>query len=269
MDFNDIAHNLWLTWGHLEWNDFFDILLVWLVVYKLLTFIKGTGAVQILAGLGIVAISYILSIWFELSTLNWGLQQFFDNLFLIVIILFQAEIRRALAHIGRNPFFSNITASQEMEAIEELCIGAFRLSELGYGALIVIEKEIGLENYIEKGEPIDSQISSDLLLSLFHPQSPLHDGAVVIRGGRLVSAGTFLPLSRNPNIDKQFGTRHRAALGITEETDAIVVVVSEERQQISMVEQGILVNISDLKSLRSSLVKSLQLKFSVKASQHA
>jgi diadenylate cyclase len=254
VEFGDLLHNLNLTWGHLGWNDFLDILLVWLVVYKLLTFIKGTGAVQILAGLGIVAISYILSIWLELSTLNWGLQQFFDNLFLIVIILFQAEIRRALAHIGRNPFFSNITATQEMEAIEELCIGAFRLSELGYGALIVIEKEIGLENYIEKGEPIDSQITNGLLISLFHPQSPLHDGAVVIRGG--------------PNIDKQFGTRHRAALGITEETDAIVIVVSEERQQISLVEQGILVNVSDLKSLRSSLVKSLQLKFSAKVVQH-
>lgn len=220
--------------------DFVDLALVWLVVYRVLLLIKKSGAVQILSGLGILAIAYMVSIWFELITFNYILEKFFSNLFVIVVILFQGEIRRALAQIGSNPFLSGQRAVEETYMIEELAKGMVACAQRGFGALIVLEREISLDYFIEEGRPLNAEVSSELIQSIFHPSSPLHDGAVLIRSGRIVSAGCFLPLSKNSALDRNLGTRHRAAIGLTEETDAYVFVISEENRSVGMAHSGIL-----------------------------
>ncbi len=235
--------------------------LVWLVVYRILILIRHTGTVQMLAGLGILAIAYLFSIFFELFTLNWILDKFFNNLFLIVVILFQGEIRRALAHIGSNPFFTGASHVQETHIVEEIAKGATQLAQKGVGALIVIEMEINLEYFIEIGTEVDSAVSAELLNSIFHPAGPLHDGAVVVRSGRMWAAGCFLPLSKNPALDKNLGTRHRAAIGLTEETDALVIVVSEENNSVGIVQSGQMIADVDHATLRRVLYESYGLKY--------
>lgn len=247
--------------SHLRFQDVVDMFLVWVVVYRILILIKRTGTIQMLSGLGILAISYILSIWLGLFTFNWILEKFFSNLFVIVVILFQGEIRRALAQIGANPFFTDLTAAQETQIIEEIVKGVMLCAEKGYGALIAIEREIVVDYHIEHGTELDSKISSEVITSIFHPGSPMHYGALLIRGGRLFSAGCFLPLSKNPVLDKNLGTRHRAALGLTEETDAFVIVVSEENRSISVVSQGQMKSQLDLADLRRALYDVYGLKF--------
>ena len=256
-----ILENLQFILTQLRLRDLIDMLLVWVVVYRVLILIRHTGTVQMLSGLGILAIAYLMSIWFELFTFNWILEKFFNNLFLIVVILFQGEIRRALAHIGSNPFFTGASHVQETHIVEEISKGAVQLAQKGIGALIVIEKEINLEYFIELGTEVDSAVSAELLTSIFHTSGPLHDGAVVIRGGRLWAAGCFLPLSKNPALDKNLGTRHRAAIGLTEETDALVIVVSEENNAVGMVEGGQLITDLDHAALRRGLYESYGLKY--------
>ena len=256
-----ILENLQFIFTQLRVRDFLDMLLVWIVVYRVLILIRHTGTVQMLSGLGILAIAYLMSIWFELFTFNWILEKFFNNLFLIVVILFQGEIRRALAHIGSNPFFTGASHVQETHIIEEIAKGAIQLAQKGVGALIVIEKEINLEYFIELGTEIDAGVNADVLNSIFHPSGPLHDGAVIIRGGRMWAAGCFLPLSKNPALDKNLGTRHRAAIGLTEETDAIVIVVSEESNRVGVVESGQLVHDLDHSALRRRLYEALGLRY--------
>ena len=229
------------------------MVLVWLIVYRVLLLIKSSGAVQMLSGLGILAIAYLLSIWLELFTFNWLLEKFFSNLFLIVVILFQAEIRRALAHIGSNPFLTPRATIEESHLIEELSQGLIQLAQKGYGALIVIEREIGLDYFVELGTDVDAKVSAELLNSVFHPSSPLHDGAVLIRQGRVYAAGCFLPLSKNPALDKNLGTRHRAAIGLTAETDAVVFVVSEENRSVGIVSSGQLAPDQDHTGVRQAL----------------
>lgn len=237
------------------------MILVWVVVYRLLILIKKTGTIQMLSGLGVLAISYILSIWLELFTFNWILEKFFSNLFVIVVILFQAEIRRALAQIGSNPFFSDISSVQETHVIEEIAKAVFAIAQKGFGALVVIEKDILIDYHIEFGTDIDSKVTSELLMSIFHPTSPVHDGAALIRGGKLHSAGNFLPLSKNPVLDKNLGTRHRAAIGLTEETDALVIVVSEESKSVGVVSGGDLRPNLELGQLRQLLYEAYGLKY--------
>ncbi len=246
---------------HFRPQDLLDLFLVWLVVYRVLLLTRRTGAVQILSGMGVLAIAYILSIWLELVTFHWLLEKFFSNLFLIVVILFQAEIRRALAQIGTNPFFTGISTVEETHLIEELAKGAVQLAQKGYGALIVIEREIVLDYFLEEGTEVQGRISAELLNSLFLPSSPLHDGAVVIRGGRIHSAGCFLPLSKNPSLDKNLGTRHRAAVGLTEETDAFVLVVSEESHSVSIATGGQLIFDVDHATIRQHLYEIYGLTF--------
>lgn len=233
--------------------DLLDMVLVWVVVYRVLVLIKKTGTIQMLSGLGVLAIAYILSIWFELFTFNWILEKFFSNLFVIVVILFQAEIRRALAQIGSNPFFSDVSGVQETQVIEEIVKSAFNMAQSGYGALIVIEKDILADYHIEFGTEIDSKVSAELVSSIFHPSSPMHDGALLIRSGKIHSAGNFLPLSKNPALDKNLGTRHRAAIGLTEETDALVIIVSEESKSVGVVQLGNLTANVDSRTLRQKL----------------
>lgn len=249
--------NVWNNWSglftQLRAQDFVDLFLVWLVVYRVLLLIKKSGAVQILSGLGILAIAYMLSIWMELITFNYILEKFFSNLFVIVVILLQGEIRRALAQIGSNPFLSGASRVEETHIIEELAKGIMACAQRGYGALIVLEREISLDYFIEEGRPLDAEVSSELLLSIFLPQSPLHDGAVLLRNGRIFSAGCFLPLSKNSALDKNLGTRHRAALGLTEETDAYVFVISEENKSVGMAHSGILETDVNLHQIRQTL----------------
>ena len=248
-----ILHNMGLLFSTLRPLDFVDMLVVWLVIYRVLLLIKRTRAVQMLSGLGILAIAYIVSIWMELFTLNWLLERFFSNLFIIIVVLFQHEIRRGLAHIGRNPFFTSISADEETLVIEELVKSVVQLAQKKIGALIVIEREIGLEDYIEVGTKIDSTVNAELINAIFVSSSPIHDGALILRGGRITAAGCFLPLTKNPSVDKNLGTRHRAAIGLTEETDAVVIVVSEENMNVSLVIGGQITHGLDMATLRKAL----------------
>lgn len=243
--------------AHLRWQDFIDVLLVWAIIYQVFILIRKTGTVQILSGLGFLALVYLGSIWLELFTFNWLLDKFFANLFLIVVVLFQAEIRRALAHIGTNPFFTEVSQVREVEIVEEILEAIADLAKLRYGALIAIEREILVDYYIESGTPVGANVTSELLVSIFHPSAPMHDGAVLIRGGKIFSAGNFLPLSKNPFLDKNIGTRHRAAVGLSEETDAVIVIVSEESQTLSVAVGGVIKPISEVSLLRKVLFEEL------------
>ena len=246
--------------AQVRFQDLIDLVLVWLVVYQILLLIKRSGAVQILAGLGVLAVAYMASIWLELVTFNLLLEKFFSNLFLIVVILFQGEIRRALAQIGSNSFFSNTSRIEEAQLVDELSKALVACAQRGFGALVVIENEISLDYFLEEGVPIRAEVSSDLIQSIFHPQSPLHDGAILIQNGRIESASCFLPLSKNSALDKNLGTRHRAAIGLTEETDASVFVVSEEQKAVSYAHGGILSSHMDHADVRQALFELFGVK---------
>lgn len=236
----------------IRWIDVLDVGIVALIVYRLLLLIRGTRAMQMLTGLGILGIGFFLSSTFELFTTHWLMSYFFDYLILIVIVLFQDDLRRALTHVGRNPFFSSTTDLEEREMIEEVARAASRMAKERIGALIVIERETGLKNFIDTGSYIDSKVKSELLYSIFVPNSPIHDGAVIITQGRVAAAGCFLPLSKDPNIDKRYGTRHRAALGLTEDTDAVVVLVSEEAGESHLVKNGkLMTNLNEAELIQS------------------
>ncbi len=258
---HNFLENVAFITTHLRFQDVVDIVLVWAVVYRVLIIIRRTGTVQILSGLGILAITYILTIWFELFTMNWLLDKFFSNLFVILVVLFQAEIRRGLAHIGSHPLFSDVSTVMETHLIEEIAKGVISAAQKGYGALIVIEKDILIDYFIEMGTEMDSRVSAEIILSIFHPQAPMHDGAILIRSGKIAFAGCFLPLSKNPALDKNLGTRHRAAIGLTEETDALVLVVSEETKSISIVNGGHLYPHAELADVRTSLYDAFGLKY--------
>lgn len=257
----NLVENLSFIVTHLRWQDGFDILLVWLIVYRVLVLIKRTGTIQMLSGLGILAISFLISQWLDLYALNWILEKFFTNLFVIVVVLFQGEIRRALANIGSHPLFSGVSSVMETHQIEEIAKGIITIAQKGYGALVVIEKDILVDYHIEMGTEIDSKVSAELIESIFHPQAPMHDGAILIRAGKVVSAGCFLPLSKNPAIDKNLGTRHRAAIGLTEETDSLVLVVSEETKSISLVQGGHMSPNAQLSEVRQALYEVYGYKY--------
>jgi diadenylate cyclase len=239
--------------------DLLDVGIVAFIVYRVLLLIKGTRAMQMLTGLGILGIGFYLSSMFELFTTHWLFSYFFDYLILIIIVLFQDDLRRALTHMGKNPFFSTASAEEEREMVDDIARAATRLAKEKIGALIVIERETGLKNFIDTGSRVDSRVKAELIYSIFVPNSPIHDGALIIRGGRIAAAGCFLPLSKDPNIDKRYGTRHRAALGITEDSDALVVLVSEEAGEAHLVKNGkITTNLTE-QELIQSLVALLDL----------
>lgn len=218
-----------------------DVLLVWFVFYKLITIIKGTKAVQLLKGIFVIIFARILTEYLELNTLKWMMEQVLIFGFLAVIIIFQPEVRRALEQLGRGRLFAR-SAMQEEEERDRL-IEAFRksvsyMAKRRIGALISIERETGLSEYIETGIQMNSNVTSELLINIFIPNTPLHDGAVILQKNRIAAAGCYLPLSENPFISKELGTRHRAALGISEVTDAITIVVSEETGSVSLTANG-------------------------------
>ena len=223
----------------IAWWDLLDIAIVAVLIYELLLLIRGTRAVQMaLSGAFLIGVFFV-SRWLELETVNWVIRNLAGYVVFAIIVLFQSDIRRALAHFGRAPFFRYFERGQSTdETIEELIVAATNLASKRVGAIIVIERQIGLRNYIEGGIPLDGLVTYDLLASIFQPGSPLHDGAAIIQGDRVAAAACFLPLSVNPRLSRELGTRHRAALGLTEENDAIAVVVSEETGSISLVKDG-------------------------------
>lgn len=218
-------------------QDILDIAAVSVILYWILLLIRGTRALQMVFGLVILGGGYALAQGAKLYTLEWILENFLGSLVIVIVILFQDEIRRALALVGTNPLTGSNPREQK-HLIEELVRTASVLSSKRIGALIVVERSTGLKNYIERGTRIEGAVSKDLLLSIFMPFSPIHDGAVIISGGRIAAAQCFLPLTVNPRLEKILGTRHRAALGLTEETDALVIVLSEETGKISAACEG-------------------------------
>ncbi|MBK7947505.1 MAG: TIGR00159 family protein [Deltaproteobacteria bacterium] len=230
-------------------RDTVDILLVTAGIYWLLLLIRGTRAVQILVGLIVLIALSLASELFQLAALGMILERFLDFAVLIIVILFQNDIRRALARVGRG-FFPSFAESRDIQIVEEIVRAAGSLSQRRQGALIVLERETNLADMIEAGVSVDAALTKELLLSIFHPTSPMHDGAVIIQEGRVASAGCILPLTVRTDLPEGLGTRHRAAVGITEETDALVVVVSEETSSISVVLGGEMVRGLDAPRLR-------------------
>jgi diadenylate cyclase len=204
-----------------------------------------------------LAIAYFISHWQGFVTFNWILELFFSNLFLIVVILFQGEIRRALAQIGSNPLLIGYSSNETRYNLDEVAQGAMQLASRGIGALIVIEREIVLDYFVEPGTEMDAAISAEIINATFASTSPLHDGAMIIRNGRIFSAGNFLPLSKSPVLDKGRGTRHRAALGLAEQTDALVLVVSEETRSVNLFYGEIMKSDLDLATLRAFLYEEM------------
>lgn len=222
-----------------SWWDLVDILVVSLVLYEVLKLIRGTRAVQMAIGGGLFVVLFYGSRFSRLETVNWLVRNAAAYVPFALIVLFQSDIRRALAHLGRASFFRYLAKSAAAaDAIEELVVAAKMLSAQRTGAIIAVEREIGLRNYIENGIPLDAVLSYDLLVSIFQTSSPLHDGAVILQDERVAAAACFLPLTVNPQLSKELGSRHRAAIGLTEENDSVAVVVSEETGRISLVSEG-------------------------------
>jgi diadenylate cyclase len=239
--------------GRVRWQDVVDILLMSIILYRLLLIIKGTKAAHMLMGLGVLLLASVLSRYFELFTVDWLIQSFWAQIVIAIIVLFQPEIRRALAQMGETPFL--LTPAEELRSLEEIVRASIALANRRIGALIAIERETTLKDFVEIGTALDAKVSKEVLLSIFHPTSPIHDGAAVIRGNRIVAAGCFLPITMNPAISKSLGTRHRSALGLSEETDAVVLVVSEETGTVSMAMKGQLQTHLDMGALRDILTE--------------
>jgi diadenylate cyclase len=236
------------------WWDLVDILVVSILIYQVLLLIRGTRAVQMALGAGVLMGLFYGSQWGHLETVNWLIRNLFGYLVFAVIVLFQSDIRRALAHLGRAPFFRYFAkAESAAESIEELVVAATMLSSRRIGAIIALERQIGLRNYIEGGIPLDAVLTYDLLVSIFQPTAPLHDGAVIVQDDKVAAAACFLPLTVNPKLSKELGSRHRAAIGLTEENDAIAIVVSEETGSISLVADGQIERGLDVDELRAHL----------------
>ncbi len=238
-----------------------DAAIVYYVIYRVLLLIKGTRAVPMLIGLLALIVLYFLSqdAFLGLPTFNWLLEKFIGSLFLIIVVVFQADIRRALVAFGGAQFFSNFRSASEAQVLDELVKVCVQLAGQRIGALIIIERDANLDAYMEESVKLDARVSKELLHAVFVPerQNPLHDGAVVVRSGRVAAAGVFLPMSVNPQNDRALGTRHRAAIGLSEETDAVVLVVSEERGTVSVALDGRLERDLSGQALRDRLTELL------------
>jgi diadenylate cyclase len=259
-----------------EWSwsstikEFVDITIVSYIIYKLILLIRGTRAVQLLKGIVVLIAVWAVSYIFELLTLQWLMNQMFTWGVVAIFIIFQPELRRALEQVGRGKIFM-ISSTEEDHAVNErisqVITALHLLSARKIGTLLVFERETGLSEYIESGIKLESQISTELIVNLFIPNTPLHDGAVIIRGGQIMAAGCYLPLSENPFISKELGTRHRAAIGMSEASDAIIVIVSEETGQISLAIHGQMVRDVKEESLISKLHEELNPKLRKKSKE--
>ncbi|MBI5267888.1 MAG: TIGR00159 family protein [candidate division Zixibacteria bacterium] len=225
-------------WLRITWKDILDILIVTFIVYQVLRLARGTRSAQMIVGMILIAGIAFIAYFFQFEALTW----LFSNLatvgFIVLVVVFQPELRSALASFGQNRLFRMFVRLEQKKTLEEVTRAALRLSELRYGGLIVIERRTGLRNFAETGKEMNAALSSELLVTLFTPYTPLHDGAVLIAGEYVIAAATSLPLTSNPRYSKLYGMRHKAAIGVTELSDAVVVVVSEESSQISIAYDG-------------------------------
>jgi diadenylate cyclase len=239
-----------------RWRDALDIALVAVIVYRVLLIFRGTRAVQMLLGMAFLIGAAVVSHRLELATLQWVFENFWSFWVIALVVLFQPEFRRALTRIGQGSLLQSLVGASGRErarVADDVASAAEALAARRTGALIVVERATGLRHYADLGVPLDALVSAELLMSLFQPSAPLHDGAVLLQGARLVAAGCFLPLSRNVGLGRALGTRHRAALGISEETDAVAVVVSEETGRVSIAVEGEITTAPDGEGLRREL----------------
>lgn len=241
-----------------RWQDALDIIVVSFIIYRILLFIKGTRATQLLIGIIIIFFVFYVSKKLELFTLSWILGNFVGSIIIILVVIFQDDIRRMLLAIGRSPFLRRISYLEETMFYDTLANACNIMSKRKIGALIVIERDVGLEEFMEIGVRLDAELNTELILSIFNTSSPLHDGATIIREGRIRAAGCILPLTQREDLDKSFGTRHRAAIGISEITDAIAIAVSEEKGYISYAYRGEIhkkISGEELKTVLKELLK--------------
>lgn len=247
------------TWH--DWiKDIIDVGVVAFIIYKMMELVRGTRAVQLLKGIFVLVATWAVSTWFDLYTLKWLMNQMFTFGIVTVLIIFQPELRRVLEQLGRGKLFSRSSSFEGTglsEQIDEIIRAVRSMAKRKVGALIVFERKTGVTEMIESGIALESKISSELLMNIFTPNSPLHDGAVIIRGNQIMAAGCYLPLSENPFISKELGTRHRAAIGVSEVSDAISLIVSEETGQISLSINGLIVRDINEESLISKLHEEL------------
>jgi diadenylate cyclase len=244
----------------LRWTDLADFILVWAIIYGLLKLVRGTRAVQIAVGLLGVGLLYQISVYLGLETLQFVMRNTLLYFGFAILVIFAPEIRSALMRVGSNlrGHWLLTRARGGQEALDEIVLAAMTLSSRRIGALIVLERNAGLQNYIDTGVVLDANLSYDLLVTLFDPHTPVHDGAVIVRNRRIVAASCFLPLTLNPKLSKELGTRHRAAIGVTEDTDAVAVVVSEETGVISFVQSGEILRHLDNSRLKELLRQALE-----------
>lgn len=246
---------------NIRFRDVIDIIIVAYVFYKFITLIRETRAEQLLKGIIALALFGTIINVLNLYTMKWILDRFFVYGILVLLIVFQPELRKALEVIGRNNFFSKPLVQIQDEEIhkqtEEIVSAVFSMARQNIGALIVIERKTGISDIIESGTRLEAITSSELLINIFYPNSPLHDGATIIRGDKIVAAGCFLPLTDNANLSKELGTRHRAGLGISETTDAVAIIVSEESGAVSITEAGEITRYVDENTLRNFLTNLL------------
>ncbi len=250
-------------------TDALDILIVTFLLYKLFTLMRGTRAVSMFFGLVILFVLSVVAQWANLMALKWIISSLKTVWVIAFVIIFQPELRRALASLGQHRFLSRLFTVEETGVLPEIIKSASRLAEKGIGAIIVLEKDMGLKNYIETGTKIDARVTAELLETIFSPTSPLHDGAVILQNDRVAAAGCILPLTQDQRLSVSLGTRHRAAIGLTEETDAFVIVVSEETQAISYAQSGKLTRKIDINTLRAELLKNFGLVGEEKATKTA
>jgi diadenylate cyclase len=250
----------WLGGVEPSWLDLIDILIVAFLIYQLLQFIRGTHAVQMALGALVLVLLYWLSQLFQLETVNWLLRTFMPYLVFGIIVVFQAEIRKVLAQLGKTPLPGMFGSPRTEEVIDEVVLAATTLAAQRTGAIVVVERDMGLRSYIETGIALDAYVTYDLLISIFNPGTPLHDGAVIIQGNRVAAAACFLPLTVNPQLSRELGSRHRAAIGVTEDTDALAVVVSEETGVISLVVGGRIRRELEAASLKAALLDVLEVE---------
>lgn len=254
---------LTILWSHVQFKDLLDVLIVSFLVYQLLLIIRGTRAAQMLFGVGAMLVMFWLATSFRLHALNWILSHFFNSFFIILVIIFQDQIRSALARFGAGRHllrFGTRVRATDIVDLEEVIEACEACSKERIGALIVLEKDQGLMNFIATGTRLDSEIHSDVLYALFQSRSALHDGAVILSHGKVAAAGCFLPLSKNVEIERHMGTRHRAAIGVSEVTDGIAIVVSEETGRINIAYEGELLPCGDVATLRHQLERLLGLE---------
>jgi diadenylate cyclase len=240
--------------------DLLDIIIVAYLFYRLFLLIKGTRAIQMFIGLFLLIIVSFVAQWLNLNALNWIVSSLKTVWVIAFVILFQPELRKALTQLGQNRILGMFLKVESSGTVTEIVRACQLIVQKGLGAIIVIERDVGLKNYIETGTRLDAKVTDELILTIFTPPGPLHDGAVIIEKDRIIAAGCILPLSQNPRIGRALGTRHRAGLGLSEETDALVIIISEETGSISLAREGKLKRKLELNALRNELVAIIGLK---------